>query len=107
MLNGQQLTVYTDHKNLMQDALGLTSDCVYHWRLLLEDGPTIVYIKGIHNTVADVISRLDYGPVPEDRSTMMTLPNAGVTTPLAKKKVHHHTNPLRNCLLYTSDAADD
>ena len=47
MLWGQQLTVYTDHKNLMQDALGLTSDRVYRWRLLLEEyGPTIVYIKG-------------------------------------------------------------
>eukprot|EP00804_Cyclotella_cryptica_P011980 CCRYP_004452-RA/>CCRYP_004452-RA protein AED:0.26 eAED:0.42 QI:0/0/0/1/0/0/3/0/454 len=62
MLWGQQITVYTDHKNLMQDAL------VYRWRLLLEEyGPTIVYIKGIHNTVADAISRLDYGPVTDDR----------------------------------------
>eukprot|EP00804_Cyclotella_cryptica_P004324 CCRYP_013504-RA/>CCRYP_013504-RA protein AED:0.46 eAED:0.47 QI:0/0/0/1/0/0/3/0/132 len=57
MLWGQQITVYTDHKNLMQDALGMTSDRVYHWRLLLEEyGPTIVYIKGIHNTVGDAIS---------------------------------------------------
>ncbi len=63
-----------DHNNLMQDALGLTSDRVYRWRLLLEEfGPTIVYIKGIHNTVAYAISQLDYGPVQEDRSTMMTL----------------------------------
>jgi hypothetical protein len=45
MLWGQQLTIYTDHKNLMQDALGLTSDRVYCWRLLLEEyDPTIVYI---------------------------------------------------------------
>eukprot|EP00804_Cyclotella_cryptica_P001003 CCRYP_012343-RA/>CCRYP_012343-RA protein AED:0.45 eAED:0.45 QI:0/-1/0/1/-1/1/1/0/150 len=73
MLWGQQITVYTDHKNLMQDALGLTSDRVYHWRLLLEEYvPTIVYIKGIHNTVADAISRLDYGSVLDDRSTWMT-----------------------------------
>ena len=28
MLWGQTITVYTDHKNLMQDALGLTSDQV-------------------------------------------------------------------------------
>ena len=57
----------------MQDALGLTSDQVYHWRLLLADfGSTIVYIKGIHNTVADVISQLDYRPIQEDKSTMMT-----------------------------------
>ncbi|KAL7475225.1 hypothetical protein ACHAW6_001152, partial [Cyclotella cf. meneghiniana] len=37
MLWGQTITVYVDHKNLMQDALGLTSDQVYHWRLLLEE----------------------------------------------------------------------
>ncbi len=72
MFWGQQITVYTDHKNLMQDALGLTSDRVYCWILLLEEyGPTIVYIKGIHNTVADAISRLDYGPISDDKSTWM------------------------------------
>ena len=81
----------------MQDALGLTSDWVYRWRLLLEEyAPTIMYIKGIHNTVAHTISRLDYGPVQEDRSTMMTFPNVGDTTPLAKKKVHHHPHTHRN-----------
>eukprot|EP00804_Cyclotella_cryptica_P002643 CCRYP_010437-RA/>CCRYP_010437-RA protein AED:0.27 eAED:0.28 QI:0/0/0/1/0/0/2/0/223 len=59
----------------MQDALGLTSDQVYRWRLLLEEyGPTVMYIKGIHNTVADAISRLDYGPITNDRSTWMTFP---------------------------------
>ena len=63
MLWGQRITVYTDHKNLMRDALGLSSDRVYRWRLLLEEfGPKIVYIKGIHNTVADAISRLEYDP---------------------------------------------
>ena len=73
MLWGQTITVYTDHKNLMQDALGLTSDRVYRWRLLLEEyGPTIEYIKGIHNTVADAISRLDHGPVSNDRYNWMT-----------------------------------
>jgi hypothetical protein len=57
----------------LQDALGLTSDWVYHWRLLLEEyGPTIVYIKGIHNTVVDAISRLDYGPIQVDGLTIMT-----------------------------------
>ncbi len=57
MLWRQTIKVYTDHKNLTQDALGLTSDWVYHWRLLLEEfAPKIVYIKGIHNTVTDAIS---------------------------------------------------
>ena len=31
-----------------------------------------MYIKGIHYTVADAISRLDCRPVPDDRSTWMT-----------------------------------
>jgi hypothetical protein len=63
MLWGQQLIVHTDHQNLMQDALGLTSDRVYRWRLFLEEyGPEIVYIKGIDNTVADAISRLNFTP---------------------------------------------
>jgi hypothetical protein len=57
MLWGQTVQVYTDHKNLTQDPLGLTSDRVYCWGLLLEEfDPEIVYIKGIHNTVADAIS---------------------------------------------------
>eukprot|EP00804_Cyclotella_cryptica_P029204 CCRYP_005352-RA/>CCRYP_005352-RA protein AED:0.38 eAED:0.49 QI:0/0/0/1/0/0/3/0/92 len=34
MIWEQQITVHSDHKNLMQNALGLTSDQVYCWRLL-------------------------------------------------------------------------
>jgi hypothetical protein len=63
MMWGQTIKVYTDHKNLTRDALGLTSDRVYRWRLLLEEfAPEIVYKKGIHNLVADVISQLGYNP---------------------------------------------
>jgi len=52
MLWGQQIKVYTDQKNLIRYALGLTSDRVTQWRLLLKEyAPEIVYIKGIHNTV--------------------------------------------------------
>jgi hypothetical protein len=36
MLWGQPIKVFTDHKNLMRDALGLTSDQVYQWRLLVD-----------------------------------------------------------------------
>ncbi len=63
MLWGQQIKVFTDRANLMRDALGLTLDRVYQWRLLLEEyGPKIIYIKGINNTVADAVSRLEYDP---------------------------------------------
>jgi hypothetical protein len=36
VLWGQDIKVYTDHKNLTRDALLLTSNRVYCWRLLLE-----------------------------------------------------------------------
>jgi hypothetical protein len=52
MLWGQQLNVYTNHKNLTREGLGLTSHRVTRWRILLEEyAPKIIYIKGIHNTV--------------------------------------------------------
>ncbi len=55
--------MFTHHANLMRDALGLTLDRVYRWQLLLEEyGPKIVYIKGIHNTVVDTVSWLEYDP---------------------------------------------
>jgi hypothetical protein len=63
MLWGQKIKVFTDHANLMRDALGLTSDQVYRWRLLLEEyGSKIVYIKGIHNTISDAVLQLEYDP---------------------------------------------
>jgi hypothetical protein len=56
MLRGQDIKVYTDYKNLTRDALGLTSDRVYCWRFCLEEyAPEIIWIKEIHNTVADAI----------------------------------------------------
>ncbi len=63
MLWEQRINIYTDRKNLTQDGLGLTSDRVTRWRILLEEyAPEIIYIKGIHNTVTDAISWLDYDP---------------------------------------------
>ncbi len=63
MLWGQRINVYTDHKNLTRDGLGLTSNRVTRWKILLEEyALEIIDIKGIHNTVADAISQLDYDP---------------------------------------------
>jgi hypothetical protein len=63
ILWGQSIKVFTNHKNLTSDTLGLTSDRVYQLRLLLvEYTPKIICIKEIHNTntVADAMSRLEY-----------------------------------------------
>eukprot|EP00804_Cyclotella_cryptica_P029463 CCRYP_011269-RB/>CCRYP_011269-RB protein AED:0.46 eAED:0.43 QI:0/0/0/1/0/0/3/0/281 len=82
MLWGQRLTVFSDHKNLIQEPVGLTSDGVYRWRLLLEEyGPEVIHIKGIQNTVADAISRLDICPVQEEKTTWMTFTKPGAITP--------------------------
>jgi hypothetical protein len=63
MLWGQDIKVYTDHKNLTRDALGFNSDRVYRWRLLSEEyAPEIIYITGTHNTVADALLQLEYDP---------------------------------------------
>ena len=60
MLWGQNLKAYTDHKNLVRGALGLTCTHVYHWCLILEEcDPEIVYIKSTDNIVADTVSRLE------------------------------------------------
>ncbi len=46
MLWGQRITVYTDHKILTRDGLGLTSDRVARWRILLEEyAPEIIYMS--------------------------------------------------------------
>ncbi len=59
MLWSQTLQVYTDHKNLVRDALGMTSDRVYHWRLILEEyWPEVIYIKGVDNIVVVAMSLL-------------------------------------------------
>ena len=61
MLLGHEITVFTDHKNLTYE--NLSTDCVTRWRLLVEEyGPTIKYIKGVNNVVADALSRLPYDP---------------------------------------------
>jgi hypothetical protein len=63
MLWGQSIKVFIDHANLVRDALALTSDRVYQWRLLLEEyRPELVYIKGIHNTVAEQSHSLSMTP---------------------------------------------
>ena len=61
MLWGQEIEVYTDHKNLVRDSLDFTCDRVHRWRLILEEyDPVIFYVPGSDNVVADAVSRLEY-----------------------------------------------
>ena len=55
---GQDLTVHTDHLNLLYNKL--PSQQMMQWRLLLEEyHPKVVHIKGVDNDAADALSRLD------------------------------------------------
>ena len=58
ILLGQQIKIYTDHKNLTYKHFN--TERVMRWRLILEEfSPELIYIKGENNIVADALSRLD------------------------------------------------
>ena len=58
ILLGQQIMVYTDHKNLTYK--NFNTEHIMQWCLLIEEfGPIIEYIKGPKNVVANPLSRLD------------------------------------------------
>ncbi len=87
MLWGQNIKVFTDHANLMRDALSLTSDRVYQWRLLLEVyGPKVVFIKGIHNNIPDAVLRLEYDPSVNQRAESFHM------TKVRNKQSHQRQN---------------
>jgi hypothetical protein len=59
ILQGHNVVIFTDRKNLSFS--NFVSSRVLRWRLMIEEfGPSIQYIKGSHNTVADVLSRSPY-----------------------------------------------
>ena len=58
ILLGQQIRVYTDHKNLTYKQFN--TDRVMRWRLIIEEfSPELVYVQGESNIVADALSRLE------------------------------------------------
>ena len=58
ILLGADITVYTDHKNLIFE--NLQTQRVIRWRLYLEEfGPKLNYIQGKKNVIPDTLSRLE------------------------------------------------
>ena len=59
ILYGAPITIHTNHQNLMHR--DLTSHCLLHWCLIIEEfAPTLVYKPGHTNVVADQLSRLPH-----------------------------------------------
>ena len=70
MLLGQNINIFTDHKNLESDFSNMTSQRSIRWRMIVEEyGPTIKYIKGTDNTVADALSRLNFSNNPTKKQS--------------------------------------
>ena len=58
ILLGNQIMVYTDHKNLTHNFFN--TEHVKCWRLILKEfGPELKYIKGENNVVADALYHLE------------------------------------------------
>ena len=59
MLLGYRIKIYTDHENLTRLTTVSKSPRIQRWcRTIEEFDPTIEYIKGPRNVVADALSRL-------------------------------------------------
>ena len=70
ILLGQQIVVYTNHKNLTYK--NFNKECVMRWQLLIEEfGPTIEYIKGPKNIMAYALSRLNLVSLPSNVQDMV------------------------------------
>ena len=67
MLLGTNITVHMDHKNLTHKLSQFTTQCIMHWRLLLEEyGPTFVLKKGSKNCITDALSQV---PIKDENVT--------------------------------------
>ena len=84
-LLGAQITIYTDHKNLLSNAT--VNDRVFRWETKIQEfGSIIMYIKGQRNIEADALSRLPTQS--PDMESMLNHPPFDPSNPLLNK------NPL-------------
>ena len=71
ILLGNEIKVYTDHKNLTYTGINFNSDRRLHQRFLIEEyGAELIFVAGNINVIADGMSRLDFETNHEKRSNV-------------------------------------
>jgi len=94
ILLGQQIIVYTDHKNLTYK--NSSGERIMRWRLILEEfGPTFIYIKGERNIVADALSRLDTNNQPSNNMKPPTQPRLAEALGFEEADLPRNAFPLK------------
>ena len=59
ILLGQEIEVFTDHKNLTYETIDSAYQCVHRWKILIQEfGATLFYIRVEYNIVSDAFSQL-------------------------------------------------
>ena len=93
VIRGQDLTIHTDHMNLLYQKL--PSQRMMRWRLLLEEyHPKVMHIKGIDNDAADALSRLD----------MSDKENDLITWEIKNKRLEYINPKQMNMCLFMSES---
>lgn len=104
ILLGQQIKVYTDHKNIT--CKSFNTNRVMRWRLIIEEyGPELIYIKGTQNIIADALSRLDKSQLEVSDKTLSDLFATTPTLlefPFTYKNIHKEQQKDRSLLQVAS-----
>ena len=94
ILLGQEINIYTDHKNLTYKTFN--TERVMRWRLILEEySPKFYHIDGPKNIVADALSRLDMGANENESQSSMMSPQLIAEVYKNNEKFDSNVYPLK------------
>ena len=103
ILLGQQIMVYTDHKNITYK--NFNTEHIMRWRLLIEEfGPIIKYIKAPKNVIANALSRLNLISSPsnvQDKADCYGLDKDDLPSeafPITYQLINHEQNNVKTLL---------